>query len=59
MGGFADDKNTESVIIVFFPPFFCLQIFGRKMSDKIIRSESADRCGLDIITFKIGKKQNL
>jgi hypothetical protein len=50
MGGFADDKNTESVIIVFFPPFLPAN-FWKKKSDKIIRSESADRCGLDIITF--------
>jgi hypothetical protein len=59
MGGFADDKNTESVIIVFFSPFFLPANFGKRKSDKIIRSESADRCGLDIITFKIGEKQNL
>jgi hypothetical protein len=35
MGGFADDKNTESVIIVFFPPFFCLQILGRKSQTRL------------------------
>lgn len=35
MGGFADDKNTESVIIVFFPPFFCLQISGRKSQTRL------------------------
>jgi hypothetical protein len=37
MGGFADDKNTESVIIVFFFPFFLPANFGKKKSDKIIR----------------------
>jgi hypothetical protein len=40
---------------LFFFPFFLPATFGKKKSDKIIRSESADRCGLDIVTFKIGK----
>jgi hypothetical protein len=56
MGGFADDKNTESVIIVFFPPFFCLQIFGRKSQTRL----SDLNLQIDVVwtssLFKIGKK---
>jgi hypothetical protein len=59
MGGFADDKNTESVIIVFFPPFFCLQIFGRKSQTRL----SDLNLQIDVVwtssLFKIGKKQKL
>jgi hypothetical protein len=58
MGGFADDKNTESVIIVFFSPYFCLQILGRKSQTRL----SDLNLQIDVVwtsSLLRGKKQNL
>jgi hypothetical protein len=58
MGGFADDKNTESVIIVSFSPYFCLQILGRKSQTRL----SDLNLQIDVVWISSllrGKKQNL